>query len=131
MAGLSATPARAGSVDLIETVVDVPLGLGVEHELLNADVQKLTDKIVVLAGHQMHVEGHARACAELCDGVQPQRHARTEMAVENVHMQQLNAAVLQRFDRLLQIAQVTAGNQRGGENAAFVPDAHWPYSSFP
>ena len=118
-------------MDLIEAVVDVPLGLGVEHKLLNADVQKLTDKIVVLAGHQMHVKGYARARAELCDGVQPQRHARAEMAVENVHMQQLNAAVLQRFDRLLQIAQVAAGNQRGGENTAFVPDAHWPYSSFP
>ena len=98
------------------------LHLAVENQLLHADIQKLFHKEVVGGGHQMHIKDHIGLFPQLTNGVQTQRHTGAEMAVQNVHMEHLNTRIFQLANGMLQIAQVTDGDQGGGKNTLFGPD---------
>ena len=45
------------------------------------------------------------------------------MAVKNVHMEHFDSGLFQLADGTLQIAQITHGDQGGGKDTFFVPDA--------
>ena len=64
----------------------------------------------------MHIERKRRPRTQLRDRVKPKRHARAEVAVKDIHVQHVDPGRLKRLDAALQIAQVAAGDQRGGEN---------------
>ena len=119
-------------MDAVQHPVDMGLGLPVEDDLLNSDIQQLIHKVVLLRHHDMAVKRQVCLCPQLADQVQAERHAGTEMAIQYVHMDHADAGFLQYPDLALKVAHIQADQGRGND-AFLIPNIvriHYAKCSF-